>query len=122
MTSRGRDTLIFILITALSFMFFCMIWAAFTFIPSVDATYYQSGKITASGEPFTPYDMTCAAPSHVPFGSWLKVWTVGDAGEKIIYVQVNDRCKEGIDLTPTAFQKLAPLNRGRITIKYKIVD
>lgn len=86
------------------------------------ATYYKSGEITASGDKFNPSDMTCAAREDVPFGSWLRVETIGEATPRVVYVQVNDRCKEGLDLTPTAFQKLAPLNRGRITIKYKIVD
>ncbi len=87
-----------------------------------EATYYDAGSLTASGEPYMTADMTCAAPKEIPFGTWIKVWPALDKTGNAVYVRVNDRCKEGLDLTPAAFQKLAPLNRGRITIKYKIVD
>lgn len=82
------------------------------------ATYYQSGVITASGEKFDPNAMACAHP-YATFGSWVKVESSDTEPANVIYVRVNDRTKTAqlIDLTPAAFKQLAPLERGKIKVR-----
>lgn len=85
---------------------------------STTATYYNNGSITASGEEFDPRALTCAHPS-AGFGSWILVKSKGKTPEMAVCVRVNDRCKDGIDLTPEAFARLAPLACGRIDVLVK---
>lgn len=82
------------------------------------ATYYQTGSFTASGEKFDPNAMTCAHP-YATFGSWVKVESSDTEPAHVIYVRVNDRTKTSqlIDLTPAAFKHLAPLERGKIKVR-----
>jgi rare lipoprotein A len=57
-------------------------------IQTVTASYYQSGEITANGEPFKPMGMT-AAHRRFKFGTMLHVYN--KATGKSVVVRVNDR-------------------------------
>jgi rare lipoprotein A len=54
----------------------------------VNASWYEKGKITASGQPFNPNGFT-AAHRYYPFGTRLRV-TNPKTG-KVIVVRINDR-------------------------------
>jgi rare lipoprotein A (peptidoglycan hydrolase) len=84
---------------------------------SCNATYYDQGTTTASGEPFDPGAMT-AAHRTLPFGTVVQV-TDTDNG-KVVAVRINDRGPFApdrcIDLTRAAFERLAPASRGVIPV------
>jgi peptidoglycan lytic transglycosylase len=84
---------------------------------SCNATYYDQGTRTASGEPFDPEAMT-AAHRTLPFGTVVQV-TDTDNG-KVVTVRINDRgpfaADRCIDLTRAAFERLAPTSRGVIPV------
>jgi rare lipoprotein A len=52
------------------------------------ASYYRSGKVTASGEKFNPQGLT-AAHRTLPFGTRVRVTSVSTG--KAIVVRINDR-------------------------------
>lgn len=52
------------------------------------ASYYRSGKVTASGEKFNPQGLT-AAHRTLPFGSRVRVINVRTG--KAVIVRINDR-------------------------------
>jgi rare lipoprotein A len=56
--------------------------------PSVTASYYQSGEVTANGEAFHPMGFT-AAHRSLKFGTLLKVVNLENG--KSVVVRVNDR-------------------------------
>lgn len=79
---------------------------------------------TASGEVFNDRLMTCASWDY-PFGSTLKVQN--KANGKWILCRVNDRgpakrLDRKIDLTKTAFRKIANLKTGLIRVNVTRVD
>lgn len=81
------------------------------------------GKRTASGEVFNMYGLTCASNIH-SLGTKLRV-TNPENGKSVI-VKVNDRggfSKYGrvLDLSQGAFQSIASLKKGIITIIYEVV-
>ena len=84
---------------------------------SCNATYYDQGTRTASGEPFDPDAMT-AAHRTLPFGTVVQV-TDTDNG-RVVAVRINDRGPfaedKCIDLTRAAFERLAPASRGVIPV------
>jgi len=86
------------------------------------ASYYDQGTRTASGEPFDPGALT-AAHRTLPFGTMVAV-TDTDNGNSVV-VRINDRgpFAEGrcLDLTPAAFQRLAPLSRGVVPVALSVV-
>ena len=88
---------------------------------SCNATYYDQGTRTASGEPFDPEAMT-AAHRTLPFGTVVQV-TDTDNG-KVVAVRINDRGPFApdrcIDLTRAAFERLAPASRGVIPVLLSI--
>lgn len=71
------------------------------------------GRLTASGEYFSPDSMT-AAHKWLPFGTIVKVTNV--ANDSVIYVRITDRLpkssKRSIDLTPVAAKKLGFYSKG----------
>jgi len=79
-------------------------------------------KRTASGEIMNPNKLTCAS-WHYPLGTKLKVtryWYKNNKKMlgKTVIVKVNDRGGyHHLDLSGTAFQRLAPLSRGIIRVK-----
>ena len=76
---------------------------------------------TASGEPYDVTTMTCAHKT-LPFGTW--VCLVGDNGSSVT-VKVNDRGPfvkgRDFDLTPAAFARLAPLDKGLVRVRATIL-
>jgi rare lipoprotein A len=92
------------------------------------ATWYGEswrGKKMANGKPFNPDALTCASWTY-PLGSKLRI----TSQKHSVTVEVTDRGGKNrwyqfgktIDLTPTAFTKLAPLKAGSIEIKMKRLD
>ena len=83
------------------------------------ATWYGNqfnGRLTASGDRFNQYAMTCASNKH-KLGTQLKV--TNTANGKSVVCRVNDRGKLGkavvVDLSKGAFAKIAPLSRGKVS-------
>jgi rare lipoprotein A len=88
------------------------------------ASYYNegfAGKTTANGEIYDPMDMT-AAHRTLPFGTFLKV----SHGDNFVIVRVNDRGpyhkQRIIDLSQKAFEHLAPITRGVISVEFEVVS
>ena len=87
------------------------------------ASYYGSrGGKTASGERVDPKALT-AAHRTLAFGTIVKVTEVKSG--KSVEVRITDRGPfirgRVIDLTPAGFARLAPLARGVITVRVKVV-
>ncbi len=89
------------------------------------ATFYGAavqGNNTASGEIFDMYQMT-AAHKTLPFGTIVEVTNL--ANGKSVQVEIIDRGPYGpgrvIDLTSSAFEKIAWLGTGVIYVQYKII-
>ncbi len=80
------------------------------------AYYYAGSGLTKSGDKFQPEAYTMAVESEEMMDHWYKLEFAG----KEVYVYANDimpkKDHDGrvIDLSPGAFQKLAPLSRGKI--------
>lgn len=75
------------------------------------------GRTMANGKPFNPHALTCASWDY-PFGAKLRVSSGGQA----VTVVVTDRgphrrLGRKIDLSEAAFARLAPLERGLLTVK-----
>lgn len=87
------------------------------------ASYYGSGKRTATGEIFNPNDLT-AAHRTLPFGTRVRVTRV-DNGDSVI-VRINDRgpFKPGrvIDLSRRAAEDLRMTDRGLTAVKLEVVN
>lgn len=115
---------------ALLLIFIFMAWAF-----ADTASYYTyescrregtSGVWTASGERFNENDLTCAMP-HYNFGGFYKVTNL--ANGKSVIVRHNDYgpnkklVKQGriIDLSKAAFQSIADLRTGVISVKVEKV-
>jgi rare lipoprotein A len=89
------------------------------------ASYYAMNmqhRKTASGEPLNNQSMT-AAHKTLPFGTQVLVKNL--ANGKSVRVRINDRGPfvEGriIDLTRTAFSRIASLDRGLAKVEVKVV-
>lgn len=85
------------------------------------ATFYDNwfeGKTMANGKAFSQSALTCASNTY-PIGTKLRLSKEG----RSVIVRVTDRCasNSNIDLTTTAFKKLAPLHRGLIRVRVDIV-
>lgn len=96
------------------------------FSESGGASYYAAkyhGRTTASGEPFNQNNLT-AAHKTLPFGVSVKVTNI--ANNQSVTVKINDRgpfvSGRVIDLSRTAFSKIANLNQGVIQVTIKVVD
>lgn len=87
-----------------------------TYLDSGTASWYGptwEGRMTASGEYFSPDSMT-AAHKWLPFGTIVKVTNLSN--DSVIYVRITDRLpkssKRSIDLTPTAAKRLGFYSKG----------
>src|SRR4051794_18226752 len=89
------------------------------------ATWYGEswrGRKMANGKPYNPDALTCASWNY-PLGTKLRInhekhsvtVEVTDRGGKNRWYQVG----KTIDLSPTAFSKLAPLNTGSIEVRIR---
>jgi rare lipoprotein A len=87
-----------------------------------EATYYADffhGRKTKSGEVFNQNKLTCAS-NKFAIGSRLKITNIENG--KSVIVKVNDIGpvdNKVIDLSKTAFKRIADLEKGRIKIKVK---
>ena len=87
------------------------------------ASYYDkefAGKLTASREIYDPLAIT-AAHRTLPFGTQLKVW---NTERDFVIVRINDRGpyheERVLDLSRTAFEKLAPISKGVIQVEFQV--
>ncbi len=90
------------------------------------ASYYGRkfhGKPTASGEPFDMHKLT-AAHRTLPFGTWVKVTTVGKHPRSVV-VRVNDRGpwkkERVIDVSRAAAVRLGLVKAGMLRVRLQVV-
>ena len=81
-----------------------------------------AGKKTANGEIYE-IDKLTAAHMSLPIGSIVRVIH----GSQNVFVRINDRgparwTGNSIDLTPRAFEKLAPLARGVVPVTIELCN
>lgn len=81
-----------------------------------------AGRKTANGEVYET-DKFTAAHMHLPINSIVKV----RRGGQHVYVRINDRgpakwTGNTIDLTPVAFEKLAPLDKGVVPVVIELCE
>jgi rare lipoprotein A len=89
---------------------------------SCQASYYGDGSHTANGERFDPSKLT-AAHKTLPFNTMVKV--TNPKNGKSVVVRINDRgpfvSGRCLDLTTAAFQAIASLSSGVLTVKYEVL-
>ena len=90
------------------------------------ASYYAdmlAGRPTASGEPYSPGDHTCAHRT-LPFGTMLEVTAI-DTGA-VSHCRINDRgpfAKERvIDVSKSVATELGMLGPGHLRVRAVVVD
>lgn len=87
-----------------------------------DASYYDEGQVTASGERFDPNALT-AAHRNLPFNSEVRVTNV--ANGKSVTVRINDRgpfvSGRCLDLSRASFAQIANLGTGVIDVRYEVL-
>ena len=80
------------------------------------------GRLTASGEYFSPDSMT-AAHKWLPFGTIVKVTNLSN--DSVIYVRITDRLpkssKRSLDLTPVAAKRLGFYSKGLQKVRMETV-
>lgn len=96
---------------------------------SVYASWYstddQEGTKTASGIPLDNEKMTAAHPS-LPFGSLVRVTNLETSQTVIVEIidrgpYVRKKRRRVIDLTQSAFEKIAPLEQGVVPIRIEVI-
>jgi rare lipoprotein A len=89
---------------------------------SCQASYYGTGQTTADGEKFDPNAYT-AAHKTLPFNTRVRVTNPGNG--KSVVVRINDRgpyvAGRCLDLTPVAFQAIASLGSGVVSVTYQVL-
>jgi rare lipoprotein A len=87
---------------------------------TMNASWYQMGKVTANGERFNPDGMT-AAHKTLPFGTKLHLTHNG----RTVIVRINDRGPfirgRQLDLSRGAARKLGCIERGTCKVIYRVV-
>lgn len=85
------------------------------------ASWYGSGQRTANGESFDPSTFT-AAHRSLRFGTKVRV----QHGNSSVVVRINDRGPYAggrvIDLSRAAFEQLAPLGAGVISVTCEVIE
>lgn len=86
-----------------------------------EGTFKLSKGIMANGQRFDDKAMTCATRIY-PLGSWVEVKNISN-GKKVV-VKVTDRigkrfARSRIDLSKSAFKKIAELKTGIVPIKVR---
>jgi rare lipoprotein A len=79
------------------------------------------GQRTANGERFNAYSLTAAHP-YLPMGSKIRV--TNQDNMKQVIVRVNDRgpySHADLDLSYSAFSKIAPTRKGNAVVCYRVV-
>lgn len=86
------------------------------------ASFYDEGQMTANGETFDPSALT-AAHKTLPFNT--KVRVTNPANGKSVVVRINDRGPyiDGrcIDLSRAAFEAIASVDLGELTVRYEVL-
>jgi rare lipoprotein A len=86
-------------------------------------SYYDTGSVTASGEPFDPDGLT-AAHKTLPFNTRVRVTNA--ANGKSVVVRINDRgpfvSGRCIDLARGAFAMVASISSGVIIGRYEVLS
>lgn len=89
---------------------------------SCGASFYDQGETTANGEPFDPNGLT-AAHKTFPFNTRVRV--TNPANGKSVTVRINDRGPfvedRCLDLARGAFERIASLSSGVITVRYQVL-
>lgn len=75
------------------------------------SNYYQ-GRRMANGQPFRQNSNTVAT-NRYKLGTRLRICT----GKRCVVGVVRDRCNCSIDLSKGLFKQLAPLKKGRVSVK-----
>jgi rare lipoprotein A len=87
------------------------------------ASFYSDGQQTANGEAFDPNGFT-AANKTLPFDTRVKVTNQAN-GESVV-VRINDRgpfvADRCLDLSRAAFESIASLGAGVITVRYQVLS
>ena len=90
------------------------------------ASYYAvrfNGRKTKSGALYDPEKLTAAHPD-LPFGTRVRV--VNPANDREVIVTVNDRCRRKgvpfIDLSRAAARELGFLGKGKVKVRFSVVD
>ncbi|MFC4531963.1 septal ring lytic transglycosylase RlpA family protein [Sphaerisporangium dianthi] len=87
-----------------------------------EASYYDEGQMTASGERFNPNAMT-AAHKTLPMGSRVRVTNPGTG--KTVTVRINDRGPyiggRCLDLSRAAFDAIGNLGTGAMSVRYAVL-
>lgn len=86
-----------------------------------EASYYDTGAITANGEPFDTSKLT-AAHKTLPFGTMVRV--TNKANDKSVVVRINDRgpyiAGRCLDLTPPGMRQIAGA-AGTADVEYEVL-
>jgi rare lipoprotein A len=89
---------------------------------SCGASFYDEGQMTANGETFNPNALT-AAHKTLPFNTRVRV--TNPANGKSVTVRINDRGPyiDGrcIDLSRAAFEAIASVDLGELTVTYEVL-
>lgn len=87
------------------------------------ASWYQKGRLTASGERFNPNDYTAAHRTYA-FGTKLKVTNISTG--KYVVVTINDRGPHiksvSIDLSKAAANQIGMIRSGKVKVKIQKVE
>jgi hypothetical protein len=87
-----------------------------------EASFYDEGQETASGEPFDPNGLTAAHPT-LPFGTNVRV--TNTENNKSVVVRINDRgpfaAGRVLDLSRGAFEQIASPGDGVAHVTYQVV-
>ena len=96
--------------------------AAVSSTGTCQASYYDTGTTTASGEAFNPDGIT-AAHRTLPFNTRVRVTNLANGTS--VTVRINDRGPfvDGrcIDLSRGAFTVIAPLGAGVLSVRYEVL-
>jgi rare lipoprotein A len=90
---------------------------------SCEASYYDEGQLTASGETFDPSELT-AAHQNLPFNSLVRV--TNPANGEFVVVRINDRgpfynSDRCLDLSSSAFASIADPSQGVVDVRYEVL-
>jgi rare lipoprotein A (peptidoglycan hydrolase) len=89
---------------------------------SCEASYYDEGQLTASGEAFDPSEMT-AAHKKLAFGTKIRVINKNNGDSAIVRINdrgpyVGGRC---LDLSSAAMKAVGGMGSGVIPVRYQIL-